>query len=778
MLTIVFGDLAEAAPARIQFRIGPKAYSEALLDIAQQADVTLIGAAACVGQSREPLVGTLTLEQALEQLLAGAPCAAKVVAPGAVVVSALPQAPVVKAPPPSTMVSELLVTATRRVRDPRQLAVAITAIPREQLQATGVADASEAAGQIAGVVATNLGPGRDKLLLRGLSDGAYTGRARSVVATYLDDIPVNYNAPDPDLRLVDVDRVEVARGPQGALYGSGSLSGVYRIVTRKPDLTRYAAEGRVSGSLTRDGAPGVATEGLLNAPLWNGRLGVRLAAYQEVQGGYLDDIVQDRKDVNRTERWGARLGVLVHTSDNWSVNLTAAGQHLKSNDTQYTSPGFGLTRAVQIREPHVNDIEFLTATVKRSWGWADLTLSTGFVRHAYGSFYDATSTQTLYTSFATTSAYSERTRTKMLVQDVVLASRGSGPLDWLAGFYGAYTSLESPTVFLAQVPRQANIPVYSDTRSDDITEYAAYGEVSYAFEPRWTVAVGGRAFNIRIRTKSEVISERFAPRSLDRGSSLAGFSPKISIQRELNGGNLVYGVISQGYRAGGTNSGGAQPLPAQRETFAPDRLVNVETGLKLQALSKRLLLNTAVFYDLWTDIQTDQFRDSGIPYTTNAGDARILGLESELSFRFQNGLSTQLNGQLTQTRTTHTNPDFATQLANSLPGAPAISGGALVSYERDIPGAWKLRLMGQFTYVGHSRVTFDALEPTTRGYARAKLSAEIYRRALGLQVFVSNPTNAYSDTFAFGNPFNPPPKTRQITPQRPVTVGVTLSAAL
>jgi len=104
--------------------------------------------------------------------------------------------------------------------------------------------------------------------------------------------------------------------------------------------------------------------------------------------------------------------------------------------------------------------------------------------------------------------------------------------------------------------------------------------------------------------------------------------------------------------------------------------------------------------------------------------------------------------------------------------------GALVSYERDIPGAWKLRLMGQFTYVGHSRVTFDALEPTTRGYARAKLSAEIYRRALGLQVFVSNPTNAYSDTFAFGNPFNPPPKTRQITPQRPVTVGVTLSAAL
>jgi outer membrane receptor protein involved in Fe transport len=777
VLAIVFGDVAEAAPARIRFRIEPKAYSEALLDIAQQADVTLIGAAACVGQSRERLAATLTLEQALDQLLAGAPCAARVVAPGAVVVSPLPRAVAPSDAPPS-VVSELLVTATRRVRDPRQLAVAITAIPREHLLATGVVDASEAAGQIAGVVATNLGPGRDKLLLRGLSDGAYTGRARSVVATYLDDIPVNYNAPDPDLRLVDVDRVEMARGPQGALYGSGSLSGVYRIVTRKPDLTWYSAEARVSGSLTKDGALGNATEGYLNAPLWGGRLGVRLAAYREVQGGYLDDPLQNRKDVNRTERWGGRLGVLVQTSDNWSVNITAAGQHLKSDDTQYTSPGFGLTRAVRIPEPHVNDIESLTATVKHSWGWADLTSSTGFVRHAYGSFYDATSTQTLYTSYAQTSAYSERSRTKMLVQDVVLTSRGSGPLDWLVGFYGAYTSLDSPTAFLAQVPRAPNIPVYSDTRTDNITETAAYGEVSYAFEPRWTVAAGGRAFNIRIRTKSDVISERFAPRSLDRGTSLAGFSPKISIQRELDGGGLAYGVVSEGYRAGGINSGGAQPLPAQRETFAPDRLVNFETGLKLQALSKRLQLNTAVFYDLWTDIQTDQFRPSGIPYTTNAGDARILGLESELSFRFTNGLSTQINGQLTRTRTTRTNPDFATQLANSLPGAPAISAGALVSYERDIPGDWKLRLIGQFTYVGHSRVTFDALEPTTRGYARTRLSAEVYRRALSLQVFVSNPTNAYSDTFAFGNPFNPPPKTLQITPQRPVTLGITLSAAL
>jgi len=116
------------------------------------------------------------------------------------------------------------VTATKRVRDPRQLAVSITAVGGGDLKATGASDAAEGAAQL-DILSTNLGPGRDKLLLRGLSDGAYTGRARSTVATYLDDLPINYNAPDPDLRLVDVERVEIARGPQSTLFGAGFLSG-------------------------------------------------------------------------------------------------------------------------------------------------------------------------------------------------------------------------------------------------------------------------------------------------------------------------------------------------------------------------------------------------------------------------------------------------------------------------------------------------------------------------------------------------------------------------
>jgi len=781
MAAIGVGDSAEAASARIRFEVAPQPYSEALLDVAQQANVTLIGAAACGGYARKGLVATLTLEEALGHLLTDAPCTWRVIAPGAVEVSPRARAEPPRPGPPVT-VSELLVTATKRVRNPRELAVAVTSIPRGSIEATGAADAGEAASQFAGVLATNLGPGRNKLLLRGLSDGAYSGRTRSTVATYLDDIPLNYNAPDPDLRLVDVERVEVARGPQGALFGAGSLSGVYRIVSRKPDLEQVSAEIRASGAITKGGAPSASVEGHLNYPVLPYVLGLRLSAYDEVQGGYLDNIATGRPNVDRTERRGGRLILTYEPNEVWSAQLTLAGQHLRSDDTHYTSPGLGLKRTVRIAEPHVNDIELATATLRSSWGWGDLSSSTGYVRHRYGSVYDSTDQGRRYSAFADKAVYAERTRTNLIVQDMVLTSRGAGPIAWLAGLYGSYTTIKSPTEFLAQVPFAAPlVHVYGDNRSDHVREGAAYGEASYEFAPGWTVAVGGRVFTIHTRTKSEVVSEDFAPRSLDRETRFSGFSPKLSVQWAFAGGNLLYAVVSEGYRSGGVNTGGAVELPPIRQTFAPDRLVNYELGLKMVGLQNRLSLNSAVFYGVWDDIQTDQFRISGIAYTTNAGDARVVGLETELAFRAGNGLSAQLNGRVSETKTSGANPDFRPHLVDGLPGAPAVSGGALLSYEREVFGDWTLRLVGQATYVGKSRVTFDAAQPKMGGYARTKLSAELAGTAagtpVGLQVYVINPLDSFSDTFAFGNPFSLV-KSRQITPQRPVMVGLTLSAAL
>jgi iron complex outermembrane receptor protein len=766
---------AEAASPRIAFHVDAKRYSEALLDLAQQANVTLIGAAACEGFSRNGVAGAFTLEQALDQLLDGAPCTWRMVAPGAVEIAR--SAPEAARPPPRVQVSEVLVTATKRVANARQLAVSVTAVPGPDLQATGATDVGAAAGQLAGVLATNLGPGRNKLLLRGLSDGAYTGRARSTVVTYLDDIPINYNAPDPDLRLVDVDRVEVARGPQGALYGSGSLSGIYRIVSRKPEFDRFTGEVRLTGALTAHGKPSEATEGYVNVPLLGQAAALRLSAYQEIQGGYLDDVSLKRNDVDRTTREGGRLTLLLQPSDDWSVSLTGAGQHLNSEDTHYTRPGMGLTRANRIPEPHVNDIALASATLKRSWGWGEVTSSTGFIRHSYGSFYDATATEDLYTQFALQAAYSDRARTNLLVQDLFITSRGAGPVQWLIGAYGSNTREHTPTQVIAQKANTPELVVYGDDRHDRIREIAAYGEASYEFAPGWVLAAGGRVFDIRTHTTSAVTSELNPPRSLDRKTDFSGFSPKLSLQRQFRSGDLAYLVISEGHRSGGVNSGGAQPLSQPRESYAPDRLLSYEGGAKTALLDNRVAINASVFYDVWTDIQTDQFRPTGIPYTTNAGDAHILGAETEISYQVTDNLLVQLNGRVNRTRTSNPNIDFVPLLVNGLPGAPAVSGGVLVTYQRPVFGDWTLKLVGETTYVGRSRITWDfSGVPPTAGYLRAKVLAEVSRRNLGMQFFLTNPQNDYSDTFAFGNPFNPG-RTRQITPQRPRTVGLTIFAS-
>jgi iron complex outermembrane receptor protein len=319
------------------------------------------------------------------------------------------------------------------------------------------------------------------------------------------------------------------------------------------------------------------------------------------------------------------------------------------------------------------------------------------------------------------------------------------------------------------------VPVYSDNRYDRIAELALYGEASLEITDALMASIGGRGFDIHTRTTSQVQSERFPGRSILGDEHYRGFSPKASIQQSFNHGDLVYAVFSEGFRAGGINSGGAVPLAGPLVVFAPDQLRNIEAGLKLQSLDGRLAVNSALFYDTWKDVQTDQFRASGIPFTTNVGDADIFGLESEVGYNWGNGFSAQFNGRAAHTRITHPNLAFIPSPLNGLPGAPAFSGGAVVSYEKDIADGWRLRLVGETTYVGRSRVTFDTTFQAMGGYVRSKLLAEIRRSAYGAQVFVTNPTNAFSDTFAFGNPFNPT-LTQQVTPQRPLTAGLTLFA--
>jgi iron complex outermembrane receptor protein len=752
-----------------------------------QGDVSLLGASACRGESRARVRGRFAVDEALRRILSGSHCGWRMVDARTVQITVAPpprpkSSPTTPAgPSEAPTVAELRITAGKRIANLDQLAVAISVVGQGDLRAHLVDDAGGALGLVAGLQMTNLGPGRDKLMLRGLSDGAFTGRARSTVGTYLDSVPINYNAPDPDLRLADIEQVEVARGPQGALYGAGALSGVYRIVTRKPDLQAWDGGVLAYGGATKGGSPSGALEAYLNAPLLPGYLGVRATAYQERQGGYLDDLDMRRSNVDSTVRKGARLAIRAEPDARWTFDLSAVVQHLRSNDTQYTTltPMAVRRRANRVAESHQNDFSEAALAVRGDLGWGELSWTVGRVRHVYLSQFDASAALDLF-SDATPDlgVYVESTRNHMWVQDLYLASPAGRRFGWLGGVYASSTREVYEPVLLARRVAAPLELIYSEARRDRQRELAAYGELSYEVTPGWTVAVGGRAFQTRLHTASDIVSPTPAgqSRQVVRGERFQGVSPKVSLAWTPAPGTLVYASVSEGYRPGGVNTAGLTPLRVRRATFSPDRLRNWEIGGRYRSADGRLSAQGAGFYDQWRNVQADQYLPSGLAYTANVGDARLIGVEAELAYDWAFGLQAKGNLLLRRARFVDANPDFAARLAPGLPGAASVVGSVSLGYRRPLSSRLTMRLLAEATYLGPSRVGFDpAISPKFGSYVRSRLSAGVTSERWSADVFVSNPTNDEGDTFAYGNPFSFG-QVRQITPQRPRTIGLVVGA--
>ena len=785
---------ADPAIARTRtFSIPAESYSDALIDFAVQADVTLGGARACPGRS-PGLRGRYTVEDGLKKLLAGAPCHFQMVdlrtvriLPGAAPTPPPPR-PVAPRPAPPTEpdvmaapVAEVVVTATKQRSSISRLPAAVSALSGDQLKLTGANDASDAVDQIAGVTITNLGPGRDKILLRGLSDGAFTGRTQSTVGTYLDDMPLNYNAPDPDLRLADVERIEVVRGPQGALYGGGSLSGVYRIVTHKPELDALSGQILGGAGWTESGSPSHEFEGVLNLPLVTDRMGLRIVGYQELQGGYLDDTNLRLSNVDRTTREGGRVLMLARLNDSWTLMVGGAFQHLASADTQYvTMPVASRRRANRVREEHENNFGQGSVTLTGEGSWGRFESSTAFLHHAFSSVYDASAALSIYgASDLDLGVYDEAASTDILVEDAVWTSPTNRRMRWLVGVYGSATSEVSPSdlrgLGSASTPPRL---LYQEDRTDRLKEGAVYGELSYDLGAGWTLSAGARAFRTELRSRSDVTAPPpGVSRTLEGSKTFSGISPKLTLQHDLPGGGIAYALVSEGYRAGGFNSGGLAPPSPSRRQFSPDRLTNYELGAKLKLFDNRLDLRLAAFYDRWDDIQTDQYLNSGISFTANVGNGRNIGLESEATWRVTPNLLVQANALFDAPELTRPGPTLAAKPGAALPGVPDASFGTLALYQRPLRGELKLLLGAEMGYVGRSRLTFDpALSQPMGGYVTAKLSAQLVTPKWRLAAYVTNPANTAGDTFAYGNPFSFG-QVRQVTPQRPRGLTLLLTRA-
>jgi iron complex outermembrane receptor protein len=773
---------AAAAETRI-FHIPSEPLEAALVRFALQGGVSVGGlpAQGCSGMSHA-VSGTMTPARALAALLPSGcrfePLDAKSFRiagrPGAA-----PGAPPRRLETESYVaprLDELVVTAEKRPEFLTRSASAISVLSADDVLALGGKSFDEVAAQVVGVAVTNLGSGRNKIFVRGLSDGSFTGKTQSTVGLYLDDVPITYNAPDPDLRLADVERVEVLRGPQGTLYGSGSIGGIVRIVTAKPDVTAFSGAVSAEGMLTQHGAPSSGLEAMVNLPLADGRAAVRAVVYSDARGGYIDNPVLRLRDVNYSRRSGGRLAALVELPDGWRLEGGVAHQSIATADSQYTQGPHGpLTRDAPVREPHHNDFSEIGVTALHAGAGADLKISTAFIDHHLATRYDATGAFQAAGGSKTAGAFDEDKRIKLWATEGLLSSNGSGPLRWLAGAFASYTDEMDAAQLVGVRPRVAARSIYR--RHDLLSEAAIYGEVTYDLTPRLAATAGARWFATRVETHAGAFDIALAPLAPVSGRLTdQGLAPKLRLSFAATPDVVVYAQVQEGYRAGGFNIPAAAGGAVERVTarFRPDHLWSYELGAALPLFDRALVLRGALFHADWRDLQTDQRLASGLPMTVNIGDGSNTGLEAEALWRPNTQLQVRANLLIEQPQINRAFDVFPARRDIGLPGVPYNMGAADVRYRWRI-GRFDAEASAQVVYVGRSYLTFDGGSGNSMGgYASGRVAAALSTSAWRATAYVDNVADEVGNTFAYGNPFS---RTRasQATPLRPRTVGLSLS---
>jgi iron complex outermembrane receptor protein len=787
---------AEASDRRLNLHIPSQQVEAALLEMALQARMSLGGdLSACRGVA--PAVnGTMTLDSALSRLLAGSGCTYSVSGSGAILIRRAERArPAIVAPPPppprsvvpvtvevateeASALSDVIVTAERRPESPQNAAIAVTALSGEQITVAGAGNAHDLSNMVAGMTVTNLGSGRNKILLRGMSDGAFTGLTQSTVGLYLNLVPITYSAPDPDLKLIDLDRVEVLRGPQGALYGTGPIGGVVRIVTRSPDPLDYTMDLSGTRSVTEGGGANTDYSAVVNLPLPGERGAIRGLAYQEAFDGYIDDVSLSLRRVNASSRRGGRLAATVHLNPDWNATLGVVHQSIDTEDTHYVYRTLGgLRRANLVREPHTNDFTEAYVSFEGRGNWGRIDGSIARIDHRFLSRYDASTALLLFGYFGRTGALDEAKSTDLLVGELTFRSPPSDTVEWLLGGFFSRADIQADTLLSALRP--AAVDVYREVRGDGLREAALFGEASYALTPALSLTAGGRLYGFDYDTRSDV-TQRFGERQFEGQRRIWGFSPKVGLDYHPNPRLGLYALVSQGHRVGGFNTAGplwqtfnGGPSNPMRE-YQGDTLWNYEIGTKALLLDGRIQTRIAVFVADWQNIQSDQFLPSGLAYAVNVGDGANRGIEVEANWRPNDEIEIRANALLADPRITRPSASFNSRGDAGLPGVPSASANVNFSWRRSV--GWGLTgfVDASLAYVGPSRLTFDAERRYRMGnYLNGRMSTGLESDNWAIVAFVENPFNTTANTFSFGDPFRLP-EALATTPLRPRTVGVTL----
>ena len=609
---------------------------------------------------------------------------------------------------------------------------------------------------------THIGPGQDKLFLRGIADSSVVGSRPATVGAYYGDLRLTYTAPDPYLLPYDMRSIEVMSGPQGTLYGAGALGGLIRLQPAPPDFSGTSGSAWVGLGTTAHGAASTDEGAIMNLPLIDDRLAARGVAYHVSQGGYIDDPELGRSNVNQVTITGGRLVTRLRLGD-WTLDLGGVGQSIRSDDAQYAERDVGpLARRSGIAQPSSDDIRLANIVLQRSWDNVHLSSTAGWILQDIHQTNDATP------AGGAVRTYQGDGQIRLISNDTHVARSAGTGLDWLIGFSAISSHVEQ----YQRLGGQTRAVESSQVLSHDI-ELNGYGELIWHPEKRVLIAAGlryvhasldGLAFGQGVHNFVFNGPKQHVSRSEQR------VLPSLSASIRADDSLTLFARYEEGFRPGGVAAG------TTTYHFDSDRLHMVETGWRYRSDGGALHLDGALAYSRWNNIQADLL-SVGLPVTANIGDGRILSFDAQGGWRMSGHVSLNAALMLASSRVKLA-PIVGAGSTAVLPDVPDVSARADVTYALPLANAHRLRLDLSGRYVGVSKVGQGAALDLLQGdYALFDASARLELGRYGLSLSADNLLDSHRNSFALGAPFTAEIG-QQITPLRPRTFRIGIEAAI
>lgn len=618
----------------------------------------------------------------------------------------------------------IVVTATRREERLQDVPLSVTAFQQEELTEKGIVGYEGLARNTPGIVVNKPTANFNNFTARGINTNGYSAGLQSAVAIYIDELPIsaNGNSTILDPNLYDVERVEFLRGPQGTLFGSSSLSGAMRIITRSPDLNEFEASALVDIGLTEPDSLRQRYNAMVNIPIVEDEMGFRAVGFYRHEEGWVDNIGTGVDNANTLEDFGGRAILLMQPTDRFSVRLLASYEDSKPEDSALTNPDLGTyVRRSDRPDLFQGKLANFNATVNYDFGFAELISSTTL------SDYDASFYVDLQGSYgnAFPFALDAYGYDDLFVQETRLVSESGGNWDWTAGvFYFdkrrtvdfAYRS--NPEYLAEHMLGGLPDEYYQRFNSyTDIHELAGFGELTYRFTDNFWATGGlrygttdvqsftrGGGYNSNYLLTAYYISVLGLPldgttltlTDIEPAEGLKVEDTRTSWKASLSWRPVpevtTYATVSTGFRPPVVNAraGLAPPGTDPDDIVIPDgaesdNLTNYEVGLKGSWLGGDLSANLAAYYIDWSDIQVQANRRSdNIQFATNIGAAESYGLEFELFARPFRGLSVTLNGSFNEAEVTDLTEEQAA-VSGAVEGtrlaSPHFQGSGTVRYD-------------------------------------------------------------------------------------------------